>query len=117
MELYVSEFSKYVITLLIALYTYESFAVFRKKQESDRNGIYTRQNILMFGLHFSCFIVICFETGDITYLFFYAFQQIVLYATVILFRMLYPKTNRLLVNNMCMLLTVGFVILTRLSLC
>ena len=46
MELYVSEFSKYVITLLIALYTYESFAVFRKKQESDRNGIYTRQNIL-----------------------------------------------------------------------
>lgn len=116
MELYISEFSKYVITLLIALYTYESFAVFRKKQESDRNGIYTRQNILMFGLHFSCFIVICFETGDITYLFFYAFQQIVLYATVILFRMLYPKTNRLLVNNMCMLLTVGFVILTRLSL-
>lgn len=116
MELYVSEFSKYVITLLIALYTYESFAVFRKKQESDRNGIYTRQNILMFGLHFSCFIVICFEKGDITYLFFYAFQQIVLYATVILFRMLYPKTNRLLVNNMCMLLTVGFVILTRLSL-
>ena len=116
MELYVSEFSKYVITLLIALYTYESFAVFKKKQESDRNGIYTRQNILMFGLHFSCFIVICFETGDITYLFFYAFQQIVLYATVILFRMLYPKTNRLLVNNMCMLLTVGFVILTRLSL-
>ncbi len=116
MELYVSEFSKYVITLLIALYTYESFAVFRKKQESDRNGIYTRQNILMFGLHFSCFIVICFETGDITYLFFYTFQQIVLYATVILFRMLYPKTNRLLVNNMCMLLTVGFVILTRLSL-
>lgn len=116
MELYVSEFSKYVITLLIALYTYESFAVFRKKQESDRKGIYTRQNILMFGLHFSCFIVICFETGDITYLFFYAFQQIVLYATVILFRMLYPKTNRLLVNNMCMLLTVGFVILTRLSL-
>ncbi len=116
MELYVSEFSKYVITLLIAFYTYESFAVFRKKQESERNGIYTRQNILMFGLHFSCFIVICFETEDITYLFFYAFQQIVLYAAVVLFRMLYPKTNRLLVNNMCMLLTVGFVILTRLSL-
>ena len=27
MELYVSEFSKYVITLLITLYTYECFAV------------------------------------------------------------------------------------------
>ncbi len=115
MELYISEFSKYVIALLIALYMYESFAVFRYKTEEKRNGMYFRQNILMFLIHFSCFIVICFETGDITYLFFYAFQQIVLYATFTLYKMLYPKCNRLLVNNMCMLLSVSFVILTRLS--
>ncbi len=115
MELYVSEFSKYVIALLIALYTYESFAVFRFKEEDRRRGIYTRQAILMFALHFSCFIVICFETGDILYLFFYAFQQIVLYAAATLYRLMYSKSNRLLVNNMCMLLSIGFVILTRLS--
>ncbi len=115
MELYVSEFSKYVIALLIALYTYESFAVFRFQTEEKRSGMYFRQNIFMFLIHFSCFIVICFETGDITYLFFYAFQQIVLYAASVLYKMLYPKCNRLLVNNMCMLLSVSFVILTRLS--
>ncbi|MBD5455909.1 MAG: FtsW/RodA/SpoVE family cell cycle protein [Lachnospiraceae bacterium] len=115
MELYISEFSKYIITLLIALYTYECFAVFRFDNEERRNGIYTRQNILMFALHFSCFIVICFETGDFTYLFFYAFQQIILYAAIVLFRMIYPKANRLIINNMCILLSIGFVILTRLS--
>ena len=32
-----------------------------------------------------------------------------------LFRMVYPKGNRLIVNNMCLLLSIGFVILTRLS--
>lgn len=116
MELYVSEYSKYIITLLISLYTYECFAVFRFADESKRKGIYTRQNILMFAIHFCCFIVICFETGEISYLFFYAFQQIILYAAIVLFRMLYPKSNRLLVNNMCMLITIGFIILTRLSL-
>lgn len=115
MELYVSEFSKYVIALLITLYTYECFAVFRYEEEKRRNGIYNRQNILMFAFHFSCFLVICFETGDITYLFFYAFQQIMLYAVIVLYRMLYPKSNRLVVNNMCMLLSIGFVILTRLG--
>ena len=36
MELYVSEFSKYIITLLIALYTYECFAVFRFDDELRR---------------------------------------------------------------------------------
>lgn len=115
MELYISEFSKYIITLLIALYTYECFAVFRFSDESRRNGIYARQNILMFAVHFSCFIVICFETSDIMYLFFYAFQQIILYAAIVLFRMLYPKSSRLVINNMCMLLSISFVILTRLS--
>lgn len=116
MELYISEFSKYVIALLITLYTYECFAVFRYEDEEKRSGTYTRQNILMFAFHFSCFLVICFETEDITYLFFYAFQQIILYAAIVLYRMLYPKANRLVVNNMCMLLSISFVILTRLNM-
>ena len=101
MELYITELSKYVINLLMALYAYESFAVFRYKEEERRSGIYTRQNILMLLIHFSCFMVICFETGEMSYLFFYAFQQIVLFATAVLFHMIYPKANRLVINNMC----------------
>lgn len=115
MELYITEISKYLITLLLALYTLECFLVFRHSDEEKRSGTYTRQNLLMFFVHFSCFLVICFETGEVEYLFFYIFQQILLFATVMLFHMLYPKGNRLIVNNMCMLLSIGFVILTRLS--
>lgn len=115
MELYITELSKYVINGLMILYAYESFAVFRLKSEERRSGIYTRQNLLMLMIHFSCFMVICFETGEMSYLFFYAFQQIVLFATAVLFHMIYPKANRLIINNMCMLLSIGFVMLTRLS--
>ncbi len=116
MELYISEFSRYVITLIVFLYTYESFAVFRFQEEEGRGGIYARQNLLMFAFHFCSFLVICFETGDMAYLFFYAFQQIVLFAAIVLYHMLYPKTNRLVINNMCMLLSISFVILTRFNL-
>lgn len=115
MELYITEISKYLITILLALYTIECFMAFRFREEERRGGIYIRQNLLMFGVHFSCFMVICFETGKIEYLFFYIFQQILLFATIMLFRMIYPKGNRLLINNMCMLLSIGFVILTRIS--
>ncbi len=115
MEIYITELSKYLITLFMALYTLECFLVFRFQEEEDRNGCYIRQNLLMFLVHFSCFLVICFETGNIEYLFFYVLQQILLFATVMLFRMVYPKGNRLIVNNMCLLLSIGFVILTRLS--
>ena len=115
MELYITELSKYFITLFIALYTLECFLVFRLKDEESRNGIYIRQNLLMFLVHFSCFLVICFETGKLEYLLFYMLQQILLFATIVLFRMIYPEGNRLIINNMCMLLSIGFVILSRLS--
>lgn len=115
MELYITELSKYFITLFMALYTLECFLVFRFRDEESRSGIYFRQNLLMFLVHFSCFLVICFETGNIEYLFFYVLQQILLFATVMLFHMIYPKGNRLIINNMCVLLSIGFVILTRLS--
>ncbi len=115
MEFYITEISKYLIALILALYTLECFLVFRYPNDEKRNGIYIRQVILMSLLHFSCFLVICFETGELEYLFFYIFQQILLFATVVLFHMLYPKGNRLIINNMCMLSCIGFVILTRLS--
>ena len=115
MELYISEFSKYAIALLIALYTFESFAVFRFHTERRREGVYVRQYIYMFLIHLCCFVVICFETGNIIYLFFYAFQQIILFAATTLYKMIYPTCNRLLVNNMCLMLSVSFIILTRLS--
>lgn len=115
MELYITELSKYFITLFIALYTLECFLVFRFPDEERRSGSYIRQNLLMFLVHFSCFLVICFETGKLEYLLFYVLQQILLFATIVLFRMLYPRGNRLIINNMCMLLSIGFVILSRLS--
>lgn len=115
MELYITELSKYFITLFIALYTLECFLVFRFQDEEKRRGSYIRQNLLMFLVHFSCFLVICFETGKLEYLLFYILQQILLFGTVVLFRMVYPKGNRLIINNMCMLLSIGFVILSRLS--
>ena len=115
MELYITELSKYFITLFMALYTLECFLVFRYQDEESRSGCYFRQSLFMFLVHFSCFLVICFETGNIEYLFFYVLQQILMFATVMLFRMVYPKGNRLIVNNMCLLLSIGFVILTRLS--
>lgn len=115
MEHYVIALSKYFIAIFLALYTYECFAVFRFQDEERRKGIYTRQIILMFFFHFSAFLTICVQTGELQYLFFYAFQQLAIFATLVLFELFYPTLNRLIVHNMCMLLTIGFIILTRLS--
>lgn len=115
LETYISEFSKYVIAVILALYAIECIWIFFKNNEEKSGGNYIRQNILMFAFHFSSFMVICFETNSVSSLIFYAFQQIVLYAVIMLYKAFYPRSNRLLVNNMCMLLSISFVVLTRLE--
>lgn len=108
--------SKYFIAIFMAVYTYESFSVFRFRGEKRRRGIYTRQVLLLFFVHFTSFLTICIQTGDLQYLFFYAFQQLAVFAVIVLFELIYPTANKLVVNNMCMLLVIGFVMLTRLDL-
>lgn len=111
----ISDLSKYALVVIMAIYTFECFAVFRYKDEEDRNGIYMRQIVCMFLIHFIGFAAICLETSDTSYILFYGFQQVLLFATIALFRVIYPEANRLLVNNMCLLLAISFVVLTRLS--
>lgn len=116
MQEYIIELSKYFITLCITLYAYECFAVFRFKEENKRGGIYTRQIILIFFIQFFCFLSLCIKSGKTEYLFFYAFVQLFLFSAIVIVRMIYQKANRLLLNNMCLLLGTGFVILSRISL-
>lgn len=108
--------SKYFIAIFMAVYTYESFSIFRVREEKRRRGIYTRQVLLLFFVHFTSFLTICIKTGELQYLFFYAFQQLAVFAVIILFELIYPTAEKLVINNMCMLLVIGFVMLTRLDM-
>lgn len=109
------ELSKYFMIILIAFYTLHCFIVFRYSNEEDRSGFYIGQNIFMFLIHFLGFLVLCFQTGDKSLILFYGIQQVMMFAVIMLYRILYPHSNRLIVNNMCMLLSISFIILTRLS--
>jgi len=112
---YITAFSKYFITIFMALYTLECFMVFRYKDEKARRGVYRRQTVLTVLMHFSCFLSICLKSGNINFLFFYAVFQVVILLVMEIFPMIYPRINRLIINNICMLLSVGLVMLARLD--
>lgn len=115
MQYYIVEFSKYVIAILMGIYTLEAFVALRKRRDDDNTKVFVRQNIYIFFIQFFAYLSMCLQTGQIEYLFFYAFLQIALFSTIILYQMIYPKSNRLLANNMCLLLSIGFIMLTRLD--
>lgn len=111
----ITECSKYFMIVLIIMYTYECFTVFGYEDEEDKERIFRNQNILMFMMHFMAFMSMYFQTGEVDILKFYGVQVVILAVTIFLYTKIYPKASRLVVNNMCMLLSVGFIMITRLE--
>lgn len=107
--------SKYLIIILMVLYTLQCYTVFGKKDEDAREYLFLRQNMLMFAMHFVAFTVLYLQRTELTLLLFYGAQALYLAAVLILFRNLYPLASRLLINNMCMLICTGFIMITRLD--
>jgi len=115
MELYVTEISKYVIALCAVLYTMFSYLVFIYRGEKRRQPLYAIQIFLLFATQFSLFIQIFARTGSKRYFALCMIQMVAILLTTSLFKMVYPDGNRLIINNMCFLLMVGMIVLTRIS--
>ncbi|MDR2023733.1 MAG: FtsW/RodA/SpoVE family cell cycle protein [Hungatella sp.] len=107
--------SRYLMILLITLYTYFNFRFFSFPDEIRKRKICGRQNFAMFLIHLLAYLIIWLETEDEKMLVFYVAQVIFFFCYLFLYRLIYRNVSRLLVNNMCMLLTIGFIMLTRLS--
>lgn len=110
------EISKYLIIVLFACYTYECFSAFRGKlSEEKKNRIFKRQMILMYMIHLDAYLAIYAVTDDILMIIFFVFQLVFVLITISCYQLLYTGASRLLINNMCMLLDIGFIMLSRLS--
>ena len=109
------EISRYLIILLIAIYTYYNFRFFSMKNEEDRNYACSRQLVCMFMLHFLANLLIVLNTKSEELILFYGMQVLFFVCYLSLSKFFYKKISRLLLNNICMLLGTGFIILTRLN--
>lgn len=109
------ECAKYLMIILITIYTYQCFTVFGYEDGEAKRRVLRNQNRLMFMMHFMAFAGMYLKTGEAKLLIFYAVQALILFATIMLYTRIYPKVSRLIVNNMCMLLTIGFIMITRLQ--
>ncbi|MCI8724760.1 MAG: FtsW/RodA/SpoVE family cell cycle protein [Hungatella sp.] len=106
--------SRYLMILMMAVYTYLNFRYFSAGEE-QRKGLCSWQNRIMFLMHFLAYMIIYIKTEDPRMAVFYGAQVLFFMAYILLYRLFYPGSSRILANNVCMLLCVGFIILSRLS--
>ena len=109
------EVSKYVMIILATMYTFLCFSIFGYQDPDRKRRLLMRQNILMFMLQLVAYLVMYLETEDVKLLVFYLMQVVLFAATILLYTNIYPNVSRLVINNMCMLLCIGMIMLTRLD--
>ena len=109
------ELSKYLLLVLILLYTFESFTVFRYEDDYDKRYILRKQLLLIIFIDFTAFLVIFLKKEEVEIIYLFGALLLYLVAVQVLYRLFYKKASILLLNHMCMLLSIGFIMLTRLD--
>lgn len=109
------QLSKYIIVILMAAYTFSCFSIFTRNYEDEQTPVLIRQDVLLFLLQLIAFSAMYLATEDIRIMFIYGALAIILLAVILLYNLIYPNVSRLVVNNMCMLITAGMIMITRLS--
>ena len=109
------QISRYLILILMVIYTIQSFTVFRRRSVRARRSVFLRQNVSMFAIHAIAMLLLFLQQRDFHILIFYGMQFAYLLAALILMSTLYPRASRLLINHMCLLISLGFFMISRLS--
>lgn len=112
----VIELSKYILALNMVLYTITSYIILWRDDRERRGFVFVLQYIMIFMNHTVGSLVLLSSRKDFTYLFLPLFQIIIVFAFLVLMQVIYPNADRLIQNHIAFLLSVSFVILTRLSL-
>ncbi len=107
---------KYLLILLFAVYTYSSFAALRSGiSEKRRKRIYRRQTRCMILFHLLCYIVIFAVTQELRVWVLYGAGVGLVLLVFLIYRGIYRYVARQITNHMCMLMLLGFSVLTRLN--
>lgn len=111
--------TKYLFILLMLFYTWECFSALRCRNPYKASGIFQRQNGTIFVTYLLGIVTIFMnqpESARISIIILGGTQLCYLIVVLGIFPIIYPNINKAVLSNMCMLLTIGFTMITRLGL-
>ena len=101
--------------VLITLYTYYAFRIFGYSDKKKKNRTFGKMNRIIFILHFICYSILYINTENFKIILLYLMELALLITVICLYQWIYVGLSKLILHNMILLLTIGFIIQTRLS--
>ena len=110
-----TQISKYLNIVIIAFYTYNAFRVFSLTDKDKKDKIYRKMKRIIYLFHFVCYVVIFLNTSSLKVVELYIVQVAAMSIIFAIYPWIYSNISKFLLNNMMLLLTIGYVMLTRLN--
>ncbi len=108
--------AQYVSIILLAIYGWLCFSIFKSTDKKWKEKKLTRQIVLIFSIHFLWYLVLFLKMGEMKVLILYGCEILVAVLYMVLYHRYYPNSSRLITNNMCFLLLFGYTVLTRINM-
>ena len=110
------ELSKYALILLMAIYTCMTFLSFRVKTRRSSDYMLAEMIFIMLLLQFVAYLVLYLKMGERSdMIYYYGFQAAFMVLITLLWRLFYKNIHATLLSNMCMMLSIGLIMLTRID--
>lgn len=110
-----SEMSKYIIIILVSIYTYLSYRVLGISDKARQGGIYTNMKLLIFLFHFVSYAVLYINLKSSWIIILYALEVLCLFMVFGFYQWVYINLSRPLLHNMLFMLVTGYIMIARLS--
>ncbi len=111
----VLEYSRYLMLLIVLLYSVLNLYGLRSADVAWQNRLCRHQMFLVLLLQSLGYLIIYLKTEDLQLVIFYGAQVIVFLVYYILFGLVYRHGSRILISNMLMLAAIGLMFQTRLD--
>ena len=115
MAVALSVITKYLITIMCLVYGISSVTVLSAKSKRREKILIKRQQFCMFAFHFASYLILFLQTKNMKIAIIYAVQVLFFKIAIWLYQYIYPNCSLALMNHMFFLLSIGFVMLSRLS--
>ena len=109
------QISKYLLLTYMIFFTLETYMILQRRDDRSRRRIMRKQIFLMVLFNATAYAVMYVATRERIMIIMFLLVTGYILIVQILYRLIYRKASLILLNTMCMLLSVGLVIQTRLG--
>ncbi len=110
------EISKYVLLFIMIMFTLGTYRALKAKDAESRTARVRGQLLWMILFDFAAFFVLYIQTTDINIIWMYGGLVVYILITHLLYHIFYRGASFILLNVMCMMLSIGIVIQARLGI-